>query len=345
MTTTPAAEPTIEVICYNAHQLKEASLHNVAAVRDYLSDDFITWFNIDGCPTSQQLDELAATLGLHELAREDVGNQNQRAKVDDYESHIYVVMRMLDRKKFPETEQLNIFLGKTFVLTVQERTGGDGLDPVRERLRHNRGRVRRMGGDYLMYCIVDQVVDDYFPLLEAVGERIERLEDKVLKDNQQKLAGRIHEIKREIQSIRRAVWPLRDAVNILCRDTHPLIRHETRVYLRDCYDHVLRMIDLIETYRELAHDLMDIYLSAVNTRMNEVMKVLTIITTLFIPPTFIAGVYGMNFDHTKSPWNMPELEWYYGYPSSLLLMVLLAGMLTLFLYRKGWLSSGKKKAK
>ena len=303
-----------------------------------LDDTQIVWMNIDGCQTTEMLQEIGRVLGLHELALEDVSNSHQRAKVDDYDDYMYIVMRMVDQSHFPNTEQLSIFLGKNYVLTIQEHEGGDCLEHVRERLRRRLGDIRKRGADYLVYAIIDAVVDGYFPVIESLGERIEELEDQILEAEQMKSGpARIHEIKRETTTIRRAVWPLRDAINILCRDTHPLITDHTRIYYRDCHDHAIRIIDLVETYRELSHDLMDIYLSTVNNRMNEIMKVLTIITSLFIPPTLIAGIYGMNFETNCSPWNMPELKWYLGYPLSLLLMVVLSCSLTYYLHRKGWL--------
>lgn len=327
----------IEVISYDKSDLSESTIAEPEQLLEFLGKGKTVWFNVDGGCADSVLQQLAVILQLHELALEDVMNPRQRAKVDDYESHIYIVMRMADVRNFPETEQLNIFLGRDFVLTIQEKPGGDSLDSVRDRIRKNRGNLRKLGADYLMYSIVDQIVDGYFPVIEALGERIEQLEDDVLEDQRQKTPARIHEVKREVQSIRRAIWPLRDAVSALCRDEHALIKPETRLYLRDCYDHAVRIIDLIETYRELSHDLMDIYLSTANNKMNEVMKVLTIITSLFIPPSFIAGVYGMNFDRSKSPFNMPELGWYYGYPFCLLLMLALAATLMFYLHKKGWL--------
>lgn len=344
---TSSSQPTaphdnhIEFIQYSGNAYREAKI-TVEELESSLTGHGTIWLNVDGCQTPEMIAELGRLLNLHELALEDVGNFNQRAKVDDYEDYMYIVLRMVDWSNTSDTEQLSIFLGRNYVLTVQERNGGDCLDRVRHSLRKSLGGIRNKGADYLVYAIVDAVVDEYFPVVEKLGEQIEHLEDQILDAKWLKTGpSRIHAIKRRTQAIRRAIWPLRDAVNTLCRDTHPLITEHTRVYLRDCYDHAIRVLDLIETYRELSHDLMDIYLSTVNNRMNEIMKVLTIITSIFIPPTLIPGIYGMNFEPDRSPWNMPELRWYYGYPFSLILMVVVSGALVYYLYSRGWLSAPK----
>lgn len=333
--------PEIHAIKYSTHEFEETNISS-SDLNKWLDGNGTVWMNVDGCHTPQMMADLGRVLNLHELALEDASNFHQRAKVDDYDDYMFIVMRMVDSQNYCDTEQLSIFLGSNYVLTIQERPGGDCLNQVRERLRKRMGSLRNQGADYLVYAIVDAVVDEYFPVVERLGEQIEHLEDSIL-DGRRLRTGpmRIHRVKRHTQAIRRAVWPLRDALNILCRDTHPLISEHTRLYLRDCYDHSIRVLDLIETYRELCHDLMDIYLSTVNNRMNEVMKVLTIITALFIPPTLIAGIYGMNFDPDRSPWNMPELRWYFGYPTALLFMAIVSGLLAYYLHRRGWLAWNK----
>lgn len=333
----------IQVIKYSTHDFHEASIAS-SELSNWLDDTGTVWMNIDGCQTPEMMADIGRVLNLHELALEDASNFRQRAKVDDYDDYMFIVLRMIDSQNFCETEQLSIFLGAHYVLTVQERPGGDCLGHVRDRLRKRQGQLRSQGADYLMYAIVDAVVDEYFPVVEKLGEQIEHLEDRILDGRRLRTAPmRIHRVKRHTQTIRRAVWPLRDSINVLCRDTHPLITEHTRLYLRDCYDHAIRALDLIETYRELCHDLLDIYLSTVNTKMNEVMKVLTIITALFIPPTLIAGIYGMNFDPDRSPLNMPELRWYFGYPMSLLLMGAVSGLLAYYLHLRGWLFQDRQK--
>jgi magnesium transporter len=217
---------------------------------------------------------------------------------------------------------------------------GDCFESVRTRLRGG-GPLRESGPGYLAYSLIDAVVDAYFPVVETFAERLDRLEDRVIARPSRRAVAEIHAAKHSLRSLRRIVWPLREAVNSLVRDPSPLIDDNTRVHLRDCYDHLVQIIDLVETYRELCSDLTDLYLSSLSNRMNEVMKVLTIIATLFMPLSFITGLYGMNFHTERSRWNMPELDWLYGYPFALGMMALTAlGMLWYF-WHKGWLSNGK----
>jgi magnesium transporter len=237
-----------------------------------------------------------------------------------------------------ESEQLSIFLGRDFVLTFQDSLPGDCLDPVRNRIRHSLGRIRQLGPDHLVYALLDAVVDCHFPVLETYGEQLDSLEDRILEAAGTRSVAQIHAIKRDLLTLRRALWPLRDALHSLLRDEIPLITDDTRVYLRDCYDHALRLIEMIETYRELCADLIDLHLSSVNNRMSEVMKVLTVFTAVFVPLTFIVGVYGMNFETSASPWNMPELLWPFGYPLIWGIMIAVALALLVFFYRKGWLA-------
>jgi magnesium transporter len=249
------------------------------------------------------------------------------------------VLRMLTAAERLEAEQLSLFLGDRFVVTFQEGKPGDSLEPVRKRLRESAGKLRTLGADYLAYALIDAVIDGYFPVLEEYGERLETLEDEILDKPGAGTIARLHGIKRDLLEVRRAVWPLREALAALDRDPGELVTAETRVFLRDCYDHVVRVMDLVETYRELCADLMDVYLSSVSNRLNEVMRVLTVFSAIFIPLTFIAGVYGMNFHTDASPWNMPELAWKWGYPFCLGLMLATAGGLLVFFARKGWLRS------
>jgi magnesium transporter len=233
------------------------------------------------------------------------------------------------------SEQISIIFGPNYVLTLQE-VPGDSFDPVRERIRHGKGRIRGRGSDYLAYALIDALTDEFFPVLEHFGERVEALEDALLERPGPATLHEIHDIKRELLALRRAAWPERELLNAMMRNDSELITADTKIYLRDCYDHVVQAMDMIETYRELASGMLDVYLSSVSNRMNEVMKVLTIIATIFIPLTFIAGIYGMNFDPDRSPLNMPELRWYYGYPFSLALMAVVALALVYYFRRKGW---------
>jgi magnesium transporter len=230
-----------------------------------------------------------------------------------------------------------MFIGDNYVLTFQERPG-DCFDPVRDRLRKNKGRIRQLGSDYLGYALVDAAIDSYFPILETLGEEIEALEDEVVAAPKPILVDQLHRIRRELLVLRRAVWPTREMLNTLIRDKLPQIKDTTQPYLRDCYDHTIQLMDIVETYREICSSLLDVYLSSLSTRLNEVMKILTIIATIFIPLGFVASLYGMNFDRA-SPFNMPELGWRYGYPFALAVMVAIVASLLWFFRRRGWIGS------
>jgi magnesium transporter len=235
------------------------------------------------------------------------------------------------------SEQVSFILGKHYLLTVQEEPEHDCFGVVRDRIRTNKGTIRKRGADYLAYTLLDAIVDGFFPILEVYGESIEDLEDEVVETPTRQTLEKIHKLKRELLTLRRSIWPLRDAINLLIRDTSTeLVGDDVRIYLRDCYDHTVQVLDMVETYRELASSLMDVYLSSVSNRMNEIMKVLTVISTIFIPLTFVAGVYGMNFNPDKSPFNMPELNWYWGYPACWAVMLGIALVLIYYFKRKGW---------
>lgn len=334
-----AAPPKVDVIAYGPAGFVEHQGCNFELIARLREQYPVIWINVDGLGDAKLVGKLGQVFGLHPLALEDVLHTHQRAKVEHYPDNLYVVARMLNPHTRLETEQLSIFLGKGFVVTFQE-VPGDCLDPVRDRLRGCRGRVRELGPDYLAYSILDAVIDAFFPLLEQIGEQIDQLEDQVLMnaDMTANVSG-IHAIKNDLLTLRRAIWPQREAVNTLVRDPSSLVKDETRLYLRDCYDHTVQIIDLLEMYRDVASGLMDLYVSAVSNRMNEVMKVLTIIATIFIPLTFIVGIYGMNFDPNASPWNMPELRAYYGYPAVLGVMIAVTVAMVMFFKKQGWLSS------
>jgi len=332
-----APSSLVTVIGYGNGDYSEIRQATLTDIKACLAKNAVTWVNIEGLGNGDLLKELTELFGLHPLAVEDVVNLHQRAKVENYDGTHFIITQMVELKEVIETEQLSLFLGKNFVLSFQEAPGPDCLEPVRERLRKNLGLVRHRGPDYLLYSLLDAVIDHYFPVLEAYGERLDDLEQEiVLKPNLGSMAF-IHEIKRELLFLRRLIWPQRDALSILVRDPIPEIQDETRVYLRDCQDHVMRIIDLVETYREIGSDLMDLQLSSMGNRTNEIMRVLTVIATIFMPLTFIVGVYGMNFDPKASPWNMPEIEWKYGYPIVWSVMIGIAVWMLLFFKRKGWL--------
>jgi magnesium transporter len=330
--------PIIRVITYGSEAVHEELVEDVSRIGNYLGKQPVTWVNVDGLGDATIIRKLGEMFGIHRLALEDIINSHQRAKVDQYGNHLFIVGRMVEMVDRVETEQLSLFLGKDYVLTFQERVG-DAFDPVRERIRKSGGRVRNAGPDYLAYALIDAFIDNYFPVLEKYGERLESIEEEVLSRPEPVLVSRMHEVKRDLLTLRRAIWPLRETVNSLVREPSLFISDETRVYFRDCYDHTIQIIDLLENYRDVASGLMEVYLSSASNRLNEIMKILTMFTAFFIPLSLIAGIYGMNFNTARSPFNMPELNWYLGYPFVLGLMAAVAlGMVTFF-RRKGWLHS------
>lgn len=336
----PAApQPVMHVIAFGPQGIVEKDIALPDDVREHLTHWPVCWLNVDGLGNEKTLSRLAEIFGLHPLAMEDVVNVHQRAKVEEYGDRLFIVTHMPELKDHLDTEQLSIFVGKNFVLTFQERPGWDCLEPVRERLRNPASRIRHEAADYLAYALLDAVVDQYFPVLEVYGERVEALEEQVLIRPDRGAVAAIHDVKRDLLHLRRAIWPQREAFNTLLRDPVPHVTDATRIYLRDCYDHTVRIIDLVETYREVCSDLMDLYLSSISQRMNEIMKVLTVISTLFIPLTFVVGIYGMNFNPAASPWNMPEINWYWGYPACLAVMAAITVGQLFFFRRKGWIGS------
>jgi magnesium transporter len=263
----------------------------------------------------------------------------QRAKIEDYEHYQFLVFHMplLDPTTTGETEQVTLFLGRSFVLTFQERPESDMFESVRLRLRQAHSKLRQSGADYLAYALLDAAIDGFFPLLEELGERLTALEEAVLKHPTPETMEEIYAVRRTFIGLRRVLWPLRQAVQAFGHTDSDLVTASTRLFLRDCYDHVLQVLDVLENYRELVAGLMETYLSSQSHHLNEVMKVLTMISTIFMPLSFIAGIYGMNFKTEVSLWNMPELSWPWGYPLILLVMAAVATVLLVFFHRKGWL--------
>jgi magnesium transporter len=297
----------------------------------------LIWVDFDGPIDQASLKQLGELFELHPLSLEDVVNSRQRAKVEHYPKYHFVVTRMVSLGERLQSEQLSIFFGKDFVLSFQEKNGGDCLEPLRDSLRRG-GALTNYTPDYLAYAIIDTVVDGYFPVIKELGDRLNDLEEEIFKRFDQNHTARIHAIKRDIWALRQTIWPVRDSLTVLLRDSASLIANETRYYLRDCYDHSIRIIEMVESHISMCADLMDLHMSRENSRMNEILRVLTIISTLFIPPTFIAGIYGMNFNPDKSPLNMPELNWYLGYPMALAIMALMMGGLIFWMWWKGWLT-------
>ena len=328
-----AEKVKIRLIDYDEEHFEERELSSIEACCGYEEKPSVTWINIDGIHELDVAETLGRHYDLHPLVLEDILNTDQRPKMEDYESHLFLILKMItydEAQKLLHMEQVSVIVGRHFVLSFQE-SEGDVFESVRERLRKGKGRIRKGGPDYLAYALMDAVVDNYFLVLEKIGEDIEELEEEVIEKPAPETVESIHNLKRELLFLRKSVWPLREAVASLEKGESPLIQEKTTVYLRDVYDHTIQVIDTIETFRDMVSGMMDVYLSSLSNRMNEVMKVLTIIATLFIPLTFIAGIYGMNFKY------MPELEWHYGYGLVWLVMALLASLMLIYFRKKKWL--------
>jgi magnesium transporter len=329
-------KPRLRVVAYNAGEVQEREIESPEEIAALGAHWPVVWVDVRGLGDAELLKNLANELGLHRLVLEDVVNVHQRPKVEDYEGDLFVVARMPALCPELVSEQIAFFLTGNLVVTFQERED-DSFEPVRRRVCSGNGRIRERGPDYLAYALLDTITDASFPILEHMGGLLDDVEGETLSGAGPNTAARIHQIKRELLMLRRTVWPTREMLSHLLRESTPWFTDGTRIYLRDCYDHAVQLIDILETYREIASGLMDVYLSSISNRLNEVMKVLTIIATIFIPLTFIAGVYGMNFDPDTSPWNMPELRWRWGYPACLALMGGLAGVMLFWFWRRGWI--------
>ncbi len=337
-----AAQPVIRLIDYTEQEFIERTLASAEDCEPFLARDSITWIQINGIPDPVTLRALGDRFGLHELALEDVLNVGQRPKLDVQDDQLFVVLNMPHRIADDDGERLEIsqfslFAGKGYVVCFCP-LHEDPFEPVRKRLRTaNNRRIRSRGADYLLYALVDLIIDAAFPELEVLGERIEALEDQLLERQARETLAEIHRLRRDLLMMRRALWPQRDVAGLLVRGDLELIDEDTRPYLRDCYDHSIQVIDLLESFREMAASLLEVYLSSISNRTNEIMRLLTIIATIFIPLTFIVGIYGMNFEHTESPWAMPELYWYYGYPIIWAVMLGLVGLMLWYFRRRDWL--------
>lgn len=337
-----AESPVIRLMAWNEDDLIEQDIGAPEEITSFLKKWPVVWINVDGLGSTDIVERLGKIFKIHPLALEDLFNLHHRPKTEDFEDHLFIISRMASLKKdMLDIEQLSLFVGERFVLSFQERAG-DCLDPVRERIRYGKGRrIRFSRADYLAYAIVDAVIDGYFPVLEAYGEKLNLLEDSVVENPHKELIANIHDIKRDLRYLRHGMWPMREMVSAFAANDE-IVHEDTRPFLRDCHDHIIQVLDMLETYRERASGLIDIYLSSLGNRTNEIMRVLTIIATIFIPLSFIAGLYGMNFDPSTSPFNMPELRWPYGYPFALAVMAAIAGGLLLWFRRKGWLGAPRQ---
>lgn len=333
-----ASPPTrIRVVAFGPDGVDELDIHDPRGAGALHGRRAVTWFDVDGVGDVRLVEALGRELDLHPLALEDAVSLYQRPKLEEYPSNLFIVLRMPKHAGCVRTEQLAMFVGDGYVVTFQGGEPGDCLDPVRRRLRVAGSRHRNSGADYLAYSLIDAVVDQHFPVLEQVGEAIEELEDALVAGPVADAPSKIRAAKQELQLLRRSIAPLREVLASLAREETAFVRPDTQIFLRDCLDHAGQLADAIGSYREIVAGMMDLHLSSVSNRMNEVMKFLTLVSAIFIPLTFVVGVYGMNFDPHASPWNMPELEWRYGYPAVLLVMLTLAAGTLLWFRRKGWL--------
>jgi magnesium transporter len=323
----------ISVLDYDQEHFEEKELEQAEGCFSFKDTSTVTWINVDGIHQVDIIHKIGKNFGLHPLIQEDIVNTEQRPKMEDFGNYIYTVLKMIYHDENDgeiNIEQVSLILGENFVISFQEREG-DIFNHVRERIRNGKGRIRKMKADYLAYSLLDAVVDNYFFILEKTGEQIEDLEDKVVSQPKPETMQEIHRLKRTMIFLRRSVWPLREVINILERGESSLIQEATRIYLRDVYDHTIQVIDSVETFRDMLSGMHDTYLSSISNRMNEIMKVLTIIATIFIPLTFIAGIYGMNFKF------MPELAWRWSYFAVWVVIVVVAALMVVFFRRKKWL--------
>lgn len=336
---TDSSPPKITLLDYTNYGVQHIDINDPKECIPYLESESISWIDVGGLGGEETWHQLNEVFNLHPLALEDIIHVPQRPKTEEYEDHLVIIARMVslreDGKSFI-TEQISLVLGENYVLSVQEEPYYDCLQVVRQRLQSSRSLIRKSGVDYLIYALIDAIIDGFFPVLEMYGELIEALEAEVVTSPTLQTLERIYQLKRELLELRRAIWPQRDAINALIRDSGDFITHDVQLYLRDCYDHAVQVIDIVETYRDLAASLTDIYLSSSSNRMNEIMKLLTIVSSIFIPLTFIAGIYGMNFNTETSPFNMPELNWYWGYVATLMVMAIVAIGMIIFFWHKGW---------
>jgi magnesium transporter len=326
-------EVKINLIDYDEKYFETREIKNVEECFPFKDTSTVTWINISGIHEIDILSNIGAHFGFHALVLEDILNTDQRPKIEDFEDHIFIILKMLSFNEETDeivAEQISLFLGSNYVITFQEKKG-DIFDSLRDRIKNGKGRVRKMGADYLAYALIDTIVDHYFIILEKLGDDIESLEGELVTNPTPSTLETLHYLRKEMIFLRKSVWPLREVINSLSRGESSLILEATIIYLRDVYDHTIQVIDTTETFRDIVSGMLDLYLSSVSNRMNEVMKVLTIIATIFIPLSFIAGTYGMNFEY------MPELKWHWAYIGYwAIIAVVVSGMLFYF-RRKRWL--------
>lgn len=335
--------PRLRYTLFNKEKLEEREVANVADIPAASPEGAVLWIELDGISNIELLQALADRFGIHSLAIEDVLTLGQRPKLEPYENHLFIVSHIIsvEENGILTGEQVSLFMGRGYLLSIQETPRAETFQPVRERLKTARGLIRKMGADYLTYTLLDTVVDHKFPLLEQLGEALDDLDDEVVSKPSIEHVHQLHSCKRLLAQMRRFVWPEREIINALLHDDSGLVHRETKIYLRDCYDHTVQIMDLIESYRDVSTANMDMYLSSVGMRTNEIMRVLTVISSIFIPLTFLAGIWGMNFQGEANgqafPLNMPELHHPLGYPICLCLMLSVAVVQIIYFRKKKWL--------
>ena len=331
-------KPRITIIDYNEKNYQQKEAKKIEECFPFKKKPTVTWINIDGLREVDIIEKIGEEFEIHPLVLEDIVNTGQRPKMEDFEDYVFIVLKMLsfdEQSQETKSEQISLILGENYVISFQE-TAGDIFDNIRMRIKEGKGKIRKSGSDYLAYRIMDVIVDNYFFILEKFGEKIEGLEENLIDNPKSKTLETIHAMKREMIFLRKSIWPLREAVSGLERSESKLIKKKTHIYLRDVYDHTIQVIDTVETFRDMTSGMIDLYLSSISNKMNEVMKTLTIIATIFIPLSFFAGLYGMNFNPEVSPFNMPELNNPFGYPALLLFMLSIAFLMLFYFRRKGW---------
>lgn len=333
-----AGKAVISLIKYDQETIFEGQFETFEDLIQHFDPAKVNWINVDGLTDVDLLRKIGEHFRIHPLALEDVLNTTQRPKVEHFPEHYFIISEMIywETERRLAVEQISLFLGGSYLLTLQEECGHDVFEKVRNRLRGGRGYSRKMKADYLAYALLDAMVDQFFPILESVGDAIEAIEEELLDKPSKETLRRLYDGKRLLLQLRRAAWPQREIFNALIRDDSGLICNETQVFLRDCYDHITQIIDILESFRDLAAGLMDVYLSSLGFRTNEIMRVLTVVSVFFIPLTFLAGVYGMNFD-TAERWNMPELHWPFGYIFFWSICLATVTGMFIFFKRKKWL--------
>lgn len=320
-------------ICFGPDGAPEPAIVAAHECRPPAQPQGVVWYTVDGVHDAEILRAIGANFNLHPLVIEDIANTKQRPKIEDFDDYIFVAMKMItfdEQAKELRAEHISFILGEGYVLAFLEDEG-DVFEPVRQRIRSGKGRIRKLGPDYLLYALMDAVVDNYFTVLEDLGEQIDEVEEEVVESPTSSTLRTVHLLKRELIFLRKSVWPMREVVNALLRDESVLVKDDTKIFLRDLYDHTIHVIDTVETLRDIVAGMLEVYLSSVSNKLNQVMKVLTVMSSIFIPLTFVAGVYGMNFQF------MPELQWQYGYPAVMCGMLVVAVALLGLFYKKEWL--------